>query len=496
MRGNRLRGVVGLGTVLGAAALVTAVFAGHAGAAFSACSGNKAATTLVVTSSTPTTAGDPYPVTVEAVNTKFACRATTYTGTVTLTGFDSSETSPAPYTYTSGDAGVHTFNVVLTKAATGRALTAGDNSSPRLVASQTGITVLPGPLSQLTFSKSGFNGQPVATKTATPIYSFCAASGVLATPCKTIAGGSGGVAVLAIDQWGNARPGDAVGLKYQTVSQQVGSATDFVPVASQTTDTNGIAFFGDNLTIGSPGTYQLQASSGAVIGTSTTFQVVADLVACTTASCVTKATASSGRHIAYGKVVAGQSTFQTTLVTNQFAASAIGNCAASATYVRATDFDTEIRPISQIPTVDPLTQTKPSTTVALIVPNAVLQDGGFTNRAINTWNVCVGAQWIGLPPTPTSGWLAKTGPFATTLLPTSLGAGDYFWGWAPDCSALTAAQRATGNPCISLRTKNSSELGAALGLNATQVAALPFKSSDLAVVVTMSFGWDGQYAGP
>jgi hypothetical protein len=207
---------------------------------------------------------------------------------------------------------------------------------------------------------------------------------------------------------------------------------------------------------------------------------------------VTKATTS--KHIAYGKVVAGQSTFQTTLVTTQLVGSSL-NCAESASYFRVTDVDTEIRPISQIPTVDPLTQTKPSTTVALIVPNGVLQSDGFTNRAINTWNVCVGAQWIGPPPAPTNGWLAKTGPFATTLAATALGTDGYFRGWAPNCSALTATQRAT-DPCISLRTKNASELGAALGLNASQVAALPFKSSDLAVVVTMSYGWDGQFAGP
>jgi hypothetical protein len=274
------------------------------------------------------------------------------------------------------------------------------------------------------------------------------------------------------------------------VSEQ--TAHEFAPSASQTTDASGIASFGDALSIGTLGTYQLQASSGTVTGTSTSFQIVADLVACTARSCVTKATTS--KHIAYGKVVAGQSTFQTTLVTTQLVGSSL-NCAESASYFRVTDVDTEIRPISQIPTVDPLTQTKPSTTVALIVPNGVLQSGGFTNRAINTWNVCVGAQWIAPPPAPANGWLAKTGPFATTLAATALGTDGYFRGWAPNCSALTATQRAT-DPCISLRTKNASELGAALGLNASQVAALPFKSSDLAVVVTMSYGWDGQFAGP
>lgn len=489
MRRNRFRGVVGLGVIFGAVALLTSVFVGHAGASFAACSGNKAAMTLVVTSSTSTTAGDAYPVTVEAVNTKFACRATTYTGTVTLTGFDSSESSPSPYTFTSGDAGAHTFNVFLTKAGSNRSISAGDNSSPRLAGSRTGITVLPGPLHDLLFSRSGFNGQPVDTKTSTPIYSFCAASGDPATPCKTVAGGSSGVTVLAVDQFGNPRAGDNVGLMYQAVSEQ--TAHDFAPSASRTTDASGIAFFGDALSIGTLGTYQLQASSGDVHGPSTSFQIVADLVACTTRSCVTKATAS--KHIAYGKVVAGQSTFQTTLVTTQLVGSSL-NCAASASYVRVTDVDTEIRPIPQIPSVDPLTQTKPSTTVALIVPNAVLQASGFTNRAINTWNVCVGAQWIGPTDPPANGWLAKTGPFATTLLPTTLTDG-YFRGWAPDCSALTATQRAT-DPCISLRTKNASQLGAALGLNATQVAQLPFRSSDLAVVVTMSYGWDGQYAGP
>ena len=65
-----------------------------------------------------------------------------------------------------------------------------------------------------------------------------------------------------------------------------------------------------------------------------------------------------------------------------------------------------------------------------------------------------------------------------------------YWGRAPDCTALTTTQDANGNPCIKLRTKNANELGAALGLKSAQVAALPFKSGDLAIVVTDGYPWD------
>jgi hypothetical protein len=481
--------------VVVAVAIAVAVFAGGAGASFAPCSGNKTATTLSVTSaSATTTAGNQYTVTVEAVNTKFACRVTNYTGTVTLTG--GGPEAPVSYSFLPANAGIRNdLTIVLTKAGSGRTITATDNSSPQLGGSLTGITVLPGPLNQLSFSGS----QPVDTKVGTPIYSFCVGSGSAppANPCNltTSPNGSRAVAVVAQDAWGNTRSGDTVNLQYQTPPS--GPLAAFDPAVSKVTDSAGVASFGDSLTISSLGTYQLQASvtGTRVIGTSNAFRIVDDVVACSGKNCATKATPSDHNQLAYGKVAAGRSNFQTTLVTSQFNAPS-GDCVGS--YLRASGSDVEIRAIPQVPTADPLTQTQPSFAVALIIPNATLQAESFQNRAINTWQVCVGALWIGSSSEPGSGhgWLAKlTGPNATALLPTSPGLRGYYWGWAPDCSALPPGSD-PGNPCISLRTKNASQLGAALGLNAAGVAALPFQSSDLAVVVSMKYPWDMWMSGP
>src|SRR5438067_1212127 len=67
------------------------------------------ATQFVVTVASPQTAGAPFDVTVEAsdgVGTDM-----TYTGTVTFTTTDAGlgVVLPADYTFTGGDAGIHTF---------------------------------------------------------------------------------------------------------------------------------------------------------------------------------------------------------------------------------------------------------------------------------------------------------------------------------------------------------------------------------------------------
>jgi hypothetical protein len=115
---------------------------------------------------------------------------------------------------------------------------------------------------------------------------------------------------------------------------------------------------------------------------------------------------------------------------------------------------------------------------------------------VNGFNVCVGVTWMSTG-TPTA-WTAKNVSTGALIPAEVVPGGDplTFWGWAPDASALTQAQRNAGNPYISLRTKDATILGPALGLTAAQVAALPFKSGDLAIVVNSAFPWDGKYGGP
>jgi trimeric autotransporter adhesin len=67
--------------------------------------------------SASTAPGTPGNVTVTAVDA-FTNTVTGFTGTVTITSTDGSATLPAPYTYVSGDNGVHTFSVTLATAGT------------------------------------------------------------------------------------------------------------------------------------------------------------------------------------------------------------------------------------------------------------------------------------------------------------------------------------------------------------------------------------------
>ena len=93
--------------------------------------------------------------------------ATGYTGTVHFSSSDGIASLPANYTYTSADAGVHTFSATL-KTAGNQSLTAGDITSPTITGSQTGITVNPAALPAARFSVTGF---PSSTSRAWPAHS-------------------------------------------------------------------------------------------------------------------------------------------------------------------------------------------------------------------------------------------------------------------------------------------------------------------------------------
>ena len=103
--------------------------------------------------------------------------------------------------------------------------------------------------------------------------------------------------------------------------------------------------------------------------------------------------------------------------------------------------------------------------------------------------------WIG-DGTP-SPWLAKSSlkkgaPLvAATQDPNNA---NVYWGYLPECSDLTAAQRET-NPCISLLTKQAATLRAAVVPNimsASDFTTLGMKDADIAIVISKPFPWDGK----
>jgi hypothetical protein len=87
----------------------------------------------------PTTAGVAHSFIVQAKDL-YGNVVTGYTGTVSFSSSDSQATLPAPYTFTSGDAGIHTFSGTLVAVGT-QTITATDTVSSSITGAQTGIAV-------------------------------------------------------------------------------------------------------------------------------------------------------------------------------------------------------------------------------------------------------------------------------------------------------------------------------------------------------------------
>jgi hypothetical protein len=87
----------------------------------------------------PTTAGVAHSFIVQAKDI-YGNLVTGYTGTVSFSSSDSHATLPAPYTFTAGDAGVHTFSGTLFTVGT-QTITAADTVAHAITGAQMGIVV-------------------------------------------------------------------------------------------------------------------------------------------------------------------------------------------------------------------------------------------------------------------------------------------------------------------------------------------------------------------
>jgi parallel beta-helix repeat protein len=110
---------------------------------------SSAATHLGVAGPSSTTAGNSFSLTVTALNANNQT-ATSYTGKVHFTSSDTQAVLPADYTFTTSDAGVHTFTVTL-KTAGSDSVTATDTVSSSITGSAT-VTVNPAAASALVFA--------------------------------------------------------------------------------------------------------------------------------------------------------------------------------------------------------------------------------------------------------------------------------------------------------------------------------------------------------
>src|SRR5439155_84011 len=140
---------------------------------------NAAVSKLVVSGyATPTTAGVSHSFTVTAEDSSGNI-VSGYTGTVVFTSSDGQAVLPANYTFSAGDAGVHTFSATL-KTAGSQSLTATDTANGAITGSQSGITVNPAAANSLTVA--GF-------------------------PSPAMAGSAGNFTVTAKDSYGNTASG-------------------------------------------------------------------------------------------------------------------------------------------------------------------------------------------------------------------------------------------------------------------------------------------------
>jgi hypothetical protein len=128
----------------------------------------------VTSSANPVTAGTSFTITVKALDANNNV-VPTYTGTVHFTSSDNQATLPANYTFTSGDAGMHTFNASL-RTAGSQTITATDTANGS-IRGQVAITVNPAAATQFIVYTSAGN--------------------------PDIAGAVFDVAIVAIDPWGN-----------------------------------------------------------------------------------------------------------------------------------------------------------------------------------------------------------------------------------------------------------------------------------------------------
>ena len=349
--------------------------------------------------------------------------------------------------------------------------------------------IRPGPVASLTFT-----AQPIDTKIATPIYNTCAPGG---NPC---AASSAPVQVTARDQYGNLAGPGAPGADNTTAAINVVIKKDdnfgaTVGPNSGTATSNGVASFGSTLTIqgtfiGRTALYALTSSGSAPTTTSTFFRIVNDLAPCNAAVCknnIGNGGNNQTQQYLYGQITRSGSYTATTLTTQFVAASQIDlRCGSNRTInvgveLRATGAD--------------VTATNTGY-MLMIIPKATLKADGVLNRGTPSFNVCLGALFLG-DATHSFGsqhapWRAISGP-ATERQDTIAVDGDTYyryWGAPANCGA---AGLTSTDPCIVLRTKQKSDVTALVTQGVLSAGAdANMHDSDLAIVIRKPSPWDGK----
>ena len=242
--GNLSLNLVGTGYTL--VATSTATSSGVTSSTFN-ISANTVVTHLGLSTASSETAGNTFSLTVSGLNSANAAVGS-YTGTIHFSSSDVAAGLPANYTFTSSDAGVHTFSGLVLKTAGSRTITAADTSSSSITGTAT-VSVTPNVATHLAFVQS-----PTSVVTGTAI-----------SPAVTVA---------VEDAYGNIVTSDSTDQITLVLSTNPTGAT--LSGTTTATVSGGIATFG-NLSLSTIGTgYTLAASSGTLTGvTSAAFNVTA-----------------------------------------------------------------------------------------------------------------------------------------------------------------------------------------------------------------------------
>ena len=251
------------------------------------------ATTLTVAGFTsPTAAGAAHNVIVTAKDA-FGNTATGYTGTVHFTSTDPQATAgaglPANYTFTGGDAGVHTFtNGVTLKTAGTQSITATDTVTGTITGTQSSISVLPGTTTTLVVS--GF-------------------------PSPVTAGTAHSVIVTAQDAYGNTTPGYTGTVHFTSTDGQATAGSGLPANYTFVAGDNGVHTFTNGVTLKTAGTQSITATdtvTGTITGTQSAISVLSNTAATLVVSAFPSPTTAGVAHSvtvtahdAYGNVATG-----------------------------------------------------------------------------------------------------------------------------------------------------------------------------------------------
>jgi hypothetical protein len=339
-----------------------------------------------------------------------------------------------------------------------------------------------------------FTSQPIDTKTTQPIYNTCAPGG---TPCAI---SSAPVQVTARDQYGNlAGPGspgaDGTTAAVNVVIKKDNSSGTTIGPAGGTATNNGVASFGSTLVV--PGTFIGHTALYAFTtspGTNTTsadFRIVNDLAPCNAAICknnIGNGGTNKTLQYLYGQIKAN-GTYSATTLTTQF--------------VGVNQVDTRCGTNKTINTGVELrangsdVNTTSTGYMLLIIPKDTLKALGITSRGTPSFNVCLGTLYLGDGNAGTYGsqhakWNTLSG-LASERQDTIAVDGDVYWRYwgAP---ANCGARGLTGSdPCISLRTKQKSDITALITQGILSAGAdSNMHDSDLAIVIKKPSPWDGK----